>query len=113
MNATTAPIATPHIRYSLSDLLQFTTVCAILLACHPLTGVASCLLLAGMALALAARVGILAAVLLMASFAAAASNDGARELWTLLIGTSVLGWYRWERWRADRAALNAWKFKAQ
>ena len=103
MNATAATstnIATPHIRYTLSDLLRFTTVCAILLACHPLTGVAAGVLLIGMALA--ARVGILAAVLLMASFAAAASEDGSRQLWTLLIGTSVLGWYRLERWWADR-----------
>ncbi|WP_254508680.1 hypothetical protein [Anatilimnocola floriformis] len=101
MNAPAATIAAPQIRYTVSDLLKYTTVCGVLLAAHPLTGVGAAVLLIAMALALGARVGLLAAALLMAAFLAAASADGSREFCTLLLGCSVLGWYRFERWRTD------------
>jgi hypothetical protein len=108
MDESNIPSAPPQIRFKLSDLFHFITVCSVLLACHPLTGVASAVLLAAMALALTARFGLLAAILLAAALATSGSSNGVREIATLSIGIAVIGWFRLQRWRADQAAYRAW-----
>ena len=97
------PLTPPQLQYSIGDLLQYTTVCAVLLAAYRLTGLPSAILLAAFALALGARWGLLAAWLFVGALAAS-GNEGLQGLGTLLVGFGVLAWYRLARWRFDRAA---------
>ena len=109
MQATIATAAPAKVvRFTTRDLFAYTTVCSILLACHPVIGVTSAALLSAMALALGARAGLMAAFLFAGALATSGSATGVGEFGTLLLGTAVLGWYRYNRWRNDQAAYQKW-----
>jgi hypothetical protein len=108
MDGTNAPSARSQFRFKLSDLFYFITVCSVILACHPLTGVTSAVFLAAMSLALTARFGLLAAFLFAAALSVSGDNNGLGEIATLSIGIAVIGWFRLQRWQADQAAYRTW-----
>jgi hypothetical protein len=87
-------------RFSIADLLKYVSVCAVLMAVAPLTGVAAAVLLAAFALALVAGQGLLAVLLFLAALFASqalATDRSVTLTWTIVIGSLVIAGYRLQR----------------
>ena len=106
MNGANAAHPTSNVhRFSLRNLLEYVSICAVLAAFASQTGVVSLGLLMGLGLALSARLGFVALAMLMG--ASLASNGAVsaihpewsmqRELLVLALGSCVVAWYRFRR----------------
>ncbi|MEX2174500.1 MAG: hypothetical protein WD872_09065 [Pirellulaceae bacterium] len=102
----------PLMQFSLASLLKYVTICSVLAAASSAAGVASALLLAGMALALAARNGWLAILsfgvaLLLADWPFRSDEKGAviQTVAIIALALALSFWYRLEHLRADRIAV--------
>jgi hypothetical protein len=105
-------------QFTLADLFEFVTMCAILAALAPLVGVAAAVCLMLMALALSAWQGWLALALLMAASLAADWRDGpaadsgvGRQVVVMVLAGGLSGWRHLRRSRlrdgASRESLES------
>ena len=76
MNDNSSQHSRADVQFSLASLLEFSALCAILSALFRISGIAACIFLMGMALALGARQGLLA----IAMFALAILAAGAQSV---------------------------------
>jgi hypothetical protein len=89
-------------QFTLADLLEYTTVCGVLLAFSAVVGVFPILFLMLMAAAMAARIGPLAVASLAAALVAAdagatpidSGGSFGRQLLAIAVAASLCAWYR-------------------
>ena len=105
-----------HTQFRLSALLEFVTICSVLSASSSAVGVASSVFLTLMALAVWARQGILALLMLAAASLATAplydpthsTSATMRECIVFLLGTGICFWYQvrrqWEKCTQDTSS---------
>ena len=88
-------------QFSLGSLLEYITVCGVLLSATPVVGLPGILALMAMALALAMRQGLLAIILWMTASliadvpwrAEAAGSEAIQQLASLALAAGLVTWY--------------------
>jgi hypothetical protein len=94
-----------RMQFSLASLLEFTTICSVLLALSPLLGLAATLWLIFMSLSVSVRIGPLAIVAFGGALLADTPgggplvSDASLPRTAAIVGSSlaISFWYRWRR----------------
>jgi hypothetical protein len=108
------PKSRREVQFSLRSLIEYVTVCAIVMAWSAPLGVAASVFLMLMGLALWARQGVLCLAMLMAACLAVDSSqqDSAsrmeRQLMVILLAGALCTWYRVRREYVSTGARKGW-----
>ena len=102
------------LQFSLSELFEYVTICSILAALSPLIGILASVLLMLLALAIWARAGKLAMIMLMAVLLAANAPRSpvtewfpyGQQLLSAPLALAIAVWYGYRRTRREHDAAN-------